>query len=91
MIRELSPSSRIESGARSRPPIRVRIDRGLIESDGLHEVLARLAGASAGEILEVEADFEPPVKIEVPDALADEVSEACARIRYVRRWRVGLW
>lgn len=90
MIRELSPSSRIESGARSRPPIRVRIDRGLIESDGLHEVLARLAGASAGEILEVEADFEPPVKIEVPDALADEVSEACARIRYVRRGRVGL-
>jgi|GEM_PF-4151029 len=85
MTVKLPPPSANDSGKRSRSPIRVRIDRALIEADGLHEVLARLAWASAGEVVEVEADFDVPARIELPDSLADEVAEECANIRYVKR------
>jgi hypothetical protein len=74
-----------ESGGSRHAPIRVRIDRDLVDCDGLHEVLARLAWAAAGECVEVEADFEVPSRIVVPEALAEEVAESCGNLRFVRR------
>lgn len=71
------------AGPGARTPIRVRIDRDLVDCDGLHEVLARLAWAAAGECVEVEADLEVPSRIVVPEALADEVAETCGNLRFV--------
>ncbi len=68
----------------SQQPVRVRIDRPLIERDGIHDVLARLAWASAGETVEVEMDFEPPSRVEVPEALSDGLEALCGNLRFVK-------
>lgn len=70
-------------------PIRVRLDPRLIERDGLHQVLARLAWAAGGGEILVAGAGSGPGAIEVPQALADEVADAFACLRFTDDAELG--